>query len=58
MLEKQEFSDLAKIIFDDLKDLGSICPLALSDDEAAMRALLEQLHCMMVSQNFCPGISA
>ena len=44
MLKAQEYLGIAKIIFDDLKDLGSICSPAPSDDEAAIRALLEQLR--------------
>ena len=44
MLEGQKFLSIAKCIFDDLNELPSICPPELSDDESAMRALLEQLR--------------
>ena len=44
MLEGRKYFDIAKSIFDDLNELPSIMPPELSDDESAMRALLEQLR--------------
>ena len=55
MLEGQKFFDIAKCIFDDLNELANVYPPELSNDEAAMRALLEQLRDEWFDISFDPN---
>lgn len=43
-LEAQRYSVIAQCIFEDLRDLSSVCTPAMADTETALRALLEQMR--------------
>lgn len=53
-LETQNYARIAQCIHEDLRDLASVCPPSMADEEIIFRALLEQMRDDWFDTSFAP----